>query len=314
MGWDLINSPAEPTRRLSISTRRNCASWKAPSTIPSLTIQSVPTLARLSTTCCGRLAPHSIRIRSQPVAPTLPGLEGALSRRFAEHRAPGLVSLYHLAEVVGRSRTERPHRLRKLGSAIEVFLLAYRARKGRACFTPPASEPWDTASRSIGVCLGSGGKKTICVDGDGAFNSISRNWPLSRTCNCRSSFSSLITRDTLRFAPVKRITSAPPTSMQSETGVSIPDYRKVARAYGLKTAVIEGQGEGQSDLRAPSAKFCAAAAGGLRRAHHSRRDQGSARYLDSTSGWIVRLQALEICALPRSRRICQNMIVEPVSE
>jgi acetolactate synthase-1/2/3 large subunit len=32
--------------------------------------------------------------------------------------------------------------------------------------------------------------------------------------------------------------------------VSVPDYRKVARAYGLKTAVIEGQGEGELDLRA----------------------------------------------------------------
>ncbi|MGB8005651.1 MAG: thiamine pyrophosphate-dependent enzyme, partial [Terriglobales bacterium] len=35
-----------------------------------------------------------------------------------------------------------------------------------------------------------------------------------------------------------------------ETGVTVPDYRKVARAYGLKTAVIKAQGEGEADLRA----------------------------------------------------------------
>jgi acetolactate synthase-1/2/3 large subunit len=52
-----------------------------------------------------------------------------------EHRAPGLVSLYHLAEIIGQEAGPNDRVVSgSSGSANEVFLLAYRARKGRRVF------------------------------------------------------------------------------------------------------------------------------------------------------------------------------------
>src|SRR5208282_3692477 len=86
-----------------------------------------------------------------------------------EHRAPGLVSMYHLAEVIGQEVGPNDRIVSgSSGSANEVFLLAYRARKGRRVFhTAGLGAMGYGIPASIGVCLGSGKKKTVCVDGDG---------------------------------------------------------------------------------------------------------------------------------------------------
>src|SRR6267154_688143 len=86
-----------------------------------------------------------------------------------EHRAPGLVSLYHLAEIIGQEAGPNDRVVSgSSGSANEVFLLAYRARKGRRVFhTAGLGAMGYGIPASIGVCLGSGKRKTICVDGDG---------------------------------------------------------------------------------------------------------------------------------------------------
>ena len=165
-----------------------------------------------------------------------------------EHRAPGLVSVYHLAEVIGQEAGPDDRIVSgSSGSAIEVFLLAYRARKGRRVFhTAGLGAMGFGIPASIGVCLGSGGKKTICVDGDGGFQlniqelaTIAHlQLPIKFFVLNNQGYASIRASQTNYFG-------GPNIGCSPETGVSIPDYRKVARAYGLKTAVIEDQ----SDLR-----------------------------------------------------------------
>ena len=169
-----------------------------------------------------------------------------------EHRAPGLVSVYHLAEVIGQEAGPDDRIVSgSSGSAIEVFLLAYRARKGRRVFhTAGLGAMGFGIPASIGVCLGSGKRKTICVDGDGGFQlniqelaTIAHlQLPIKFFVLNNSGYASI-------RATQKNYFGDPNIGCDSSTGVSIPDYRKVARAYGLKTAVIEGQSEDQSDLR-----------------------------------------------------------------
>jgi acetolactate synthase I/II/III large subunit len=165
-----------------------------------------------------------------------------------EHRAPGLVSLYHLAEVIGQEAGPNDRVVSgSSGSAIEVFLLAYRARKGRRVFhTAGLGAMGYGIPASIGVCLGSGKRKTICVDGDGSLQlniqelaTIAHlQLPIKLFVLNNQGYASIRASQTNYF-------SGPNIGCDSKTGVSIPDYRKVARAYGLKTAVIEDQ----SDLR-----------------------------------------------------------------
>jgi acetolactate synthase I/II/III large subunit len=169
-----------------------------------------------------------------------------------EHRAPGLVSLYNLAEVIGQEVGPNDRVVSgSSGSANEVFLLAYRARKGRRVFhTAGLGAMGYGIPASIGVCLGSGKRKTICVDGDGGLQlniqelaTIAHlQLPIKLFVLNNQGYASIRASQTNYFG-------GPNIGCSPETGVSIPDYRKVARAYGLKTAVIEGQGGDQSDLR-----------------------------------------------------------------
>jgi acetolactate synthase I/II/III large subunit len=165
-----------------------------------------------------------------------------------EHRAPGLVSVYHLAEVIGQEAGANDRVVSgNSGSAIEVFLLAYRARKGRRVFhTAGLGAMGYGIPASIGVCLGTG-RKTICVDGDGGlqlniqeFATIAHlQLPIKIFVLNNAGYASIRASQTNYFG-------GPNIGCSPETGVSIPDYRKLARAYGLKTAIIEDQ----SDLRA----------------------------------------------------------------
>jgi acetolactate synthase I/II/III large subunit len=174
-----------------------------------------------------------------------------------EHRAPGLVSVYHLAEVIGEEIGPNDRVVSgDSGSAIEVFLLAYRARKGRRVFhTAGLGAMGYGIAASIGVCLGSGKRKTICVDGDGGLQlniqelaTIAHlQLPIKLFVLNNQGYASIRASQTNYFG-------GPNIGCSPETGVSVPDYRKVARAYGLKTALIEGQGEAEaegpgSDLR-----------------------------------------------------------------
>ena len=169
-----------------------------------------------------------------------------------EHLAPGLVSLYHLAEVIGQEAGPNDRVVSgSSGSANEVFLLAYRARKGRRVFhTAGLGAMGYGIPASIGVCLGSGKRKTICVDGDGGLQlniqelaTIAHlELPIKLFVLNNQGYASIRASQTNYFG-------GPNIGCSPETGLSIPDYRKVARAYGLKTAVIEGQGGNQSDLR-----------------------------------------------------------------
>jgi acetolactate synthase-1/2/3 large subunit len=166
-----------------------------------------------------------------------------------EHRAPGLVSVYHLAEIVGQEAGPNDRVVSgSSGTAIEVFLLAYRARKGRRVFhTAGLGAMGYGIPASIGVCLGSGGRKTICVDGDGGLQLNIQEMatiahfqlPIKLFVLNNQGYASIRASQTNYFG-------GPNIGCSPETGVSIPDYRKVARAYGLKTAIIEDQ----SDLRA----------------------------------------------------------------
>ena len=169
-----------------------------------------------------------------------------------EHRAPGLVSMYHLAEVIGQEVGPNDRIVSgSSGSANEVFLLAYRARKGRRVFhTAGLGAMGYGIPASIGVCLGSGGKKTICVDGDGG---LQLNIQELATIAHLQLPIKLFVLNNQGYASIratqKNYFGGANIGCDSSTGVSIPDYRKVARAYGLKTAVIEGQGTDPSDVR-----------------------------------------------------------------
>jgi acetolactate synthase I/II/III large subunit len=236
-----------------------------------------------------------------------------------EHRAPGLVSVYHLAEVIGQEAGPDDRVVSgNSGSAIEVFLLAYRARKGRRVFhTAGLGAMGYGLPASIGVCLGSGGRKTICVEGDGGlqlniqeFATIAHlKLPIKLFVLNNQGYASIRASQTNYFGGAN-------IGCSPETGVSIPDYRKVARAYGLKTALIEGQDTDQADLRAAVRKVLSSRGAVVCDVHIIPDEIRAPRVtsIQRADGSFLSKPLEDLWPFLDRDEFRQNMIVEPVSE
>jgi acetolactate synthase I/II/III large subunit len=166
-----------------------------------------------------------------------------------EHRAPGRVSIYHLSEVVSELVPSDEYIVSgSSGSGIEIFLLAYKSRQGRKVFHTTALGAMGFAiPASVGVAIAGGHRRTICIDGDGGFQlniqelaTIARhNLPIKFFILNNGGYASIRASQTAFFG-------APAIGCDDRTGIHLPDFCKVASAYGLKTAVIAEQ----SGLRA----------------------------------------------------------------
>src|SRR5271165_4637681 len=232
-----------------------------------------------------------------------------------EYRAPGLVSVYHLAEVIGQEVGPNDRVVSgNSGSAIEVFLLAYRARKGRRVFHAAGLGAMGYGiPASIGVCLGSGKRKTICVDGDGGLQlniqelaTIAHlQLPIKLFVLNNHGYASIRASQTNYFG-------GPNIGCSPETGVSIPDYRKVARAYGLKTAVIEDQ----SDLRAAVRKVLRSRGPVVCDVHVIPDEIRAPRVtsIQRPDGSFLSKPLEDLWPFLDRNEFAENMIVEPVSE
>jgi acetolactate synthase I/II/III large subunit len=232
-----------------------------------------------------------------------------------EHRSAGLVSLYHLAEVIGQEAGPNDRVVSgSSGSAIEVFLLAYRARKGRRVFhTAGLGAMGYGIPASIGVCLGSGKRKTICVDGDGGLQlniqelaTIAHlQLPIKLFVLNNQGYASIRASQTNYFG-------GPNIGCSPETGVSIPDYRKVARAYGLKTAIIEDQ----SDLRTAVRKVLRSRGPVLCDVHIIPDEIRAPRVtsVQRPDGSFLSKPLEDLWPFLERDEFAQNMIVNPVSE
>ncbi len=232
-----------------------------------------------------------------------------------QHRAPGLVSVYHLAEVIGEEVGPDDRVVSgSSGSAIEVFLLAYRARKGRRVFhTAGLGAMGFGIPGSIGVCLGSGGKKTVCVEGDGGFQLNIQELATVAHLNLPIKFFVLNNNGYASIrATQKNYFGGPNIGCDSNTGISVPDYRKVARAYGLKTAFIEDQ----SDLRA-AVRRVLRNSGPVVCDVRVLPDETRAPRVTSTQredGSFVSKPLEDLWPFLDRNEFAENMIVEPVSE
>lgn len=170
-----------------------------------------------------------------------------------EHRAPeGRVSIYHLAEIIGEEA--QPEDLvvsGSSGSGIEIFLFAYRARRGqRVLHTAGLGAMGFGVPASIGACLAGGRRRTICVDGDGGFQlniqelaTIAHlGLPIKFFVLNNDGYSSIRASQAAFFGK-------PSIGCSEATGVRLPDFCKVAGAYGLACAAIEDQRDLRGEVR-----------------------------------------------------------------
>jgi len=170
-----------------------------------------------------------------------------------EHRAPeGRVSVYHLAEVIRQEVVAEDQLVSgSSGSGIEIFLFAYRARRDQRVYhTAGLGAMGFAIPASIGVCIGSGGKRTVCVDGDGGFQLNIQE--LATIAHLRLPIKFFILNND-GYASIRASQTSffgqPSIGCSEATGVYLPDFRKVAAAYGLGSAIIENQRDLRDQVR-----------------------------------------------------------------
>ena len=168
------------------------------------------------------------------------------------HRSPGRVSIYHLAEVVSELVPADEYIVSgSSGSGIEIFLLAYKLKQGRKVFHTTALGGMGFAiPASIGASIAGGHRRTICIDGDGGFQLNIQELATIAKHNLPIKFF-ILNND--GYASIRASQSAffgsPMIGCNEATGTHLPDFREVARAYGLKTGLIVDQSELREAVR-----------------------------------------------------------------
>ena len=126
------------------------------------------------------------------------------------------------------------------GFASEIFLLNVKVKAGQRIFHNRGTGAMGFGlPASIGACIGSGRRRTVCVDGDGGFQMniqelatvANLSLPIKFFVINNRGYASIRTSQQTYF---KLLVGADETS-----GLRLPDVKKVAQAYGLPTSYID---------------------------------------------------------------------------
>ena len=126
------------------------------------------------------------------------------------------------------------------GPCSEIALQAHRVKGSQRVVNAPSLGAMGTGlPGSIGSCVASGGKRTICVNGDGGFQlniqdleTVHRlQLPIKYFILCNGTYASIITTQKNYFEG--RFVGSNPQSH-----LTLPDVRRVAEAYGIPSAEI----------------------------------------------------------------------------
>nr|WP_277882301.1 thiamine pyrophosphate-dependent enzyme [Microcystis wesenbergii] len=126
------------------------------------------------------------------------------------------------------------------GACSEVTMQAFRVKSGMRIFnTEGLGSMGFGIAAAIGGCVASGGKRTVCIDGDGGFvmniqelETVKRlNLPIKFFVLNNNGYASI--RNTQNNYFQRRLVASDPSS-----GLTLPDPLKVAEAFGIATAKI----------------------------------------------------------------------------
>jgi acetolactate synthase-1/2/3 large subunit len=127
------------------------------------------------------------------------------------------------------------------GACSEITMQALRVKKGMRILNSQGLGPMGFGiPASIGACLASGKKRTVCIDGDGGFQLNIQELETVRRLNLPIKFFVLNNNGYASIRQTQRtyfnghyVASSP------SSGLTLPDIIKVASAYGLATMKIE---------------------------------------------------------------------------
>jgi acetolactate synthase-1/2/3 large subunit len=127
------------------------------------------------------------------------------------------------------------------GACSEITMQAFRAKAGMRVFNSEGLGPMGFGvPAALGGCLASGGRRTVCIDGDGGFHMNSQELetirrlglPIKFFVLCNDGYASI--RNSQRNYFAGRYVAS-----DASSGLTLPDTRRIAEAYGIGVASIE---------------------------------------------------------------------------
>ncbi|MDR3634898.1 MAG: thiamine pyrophosphate-binding protein [Isosphaeraceae bacterium] len=179
-----------------------------------------------------------------------------------EHRREGDgVSTYALADVLSDALDDTDVVVSgSSGAAIEIFLLAFRVKSGqRVLHSRGLGSMGFGLPAAVGACLGSG-RRTVCVEGDGSFQlniqelaTVRRlGLPVKMFVVNNDGFASIRASQRGYFGHL--------VAADSSSGLTLPNVRAVAAAYGIPSVLVNHQRDLMSQVRsvldAPGPMLC----------------------------------------------------------
>ncbi|WP_271811971.1 thiamine pyrophosphate-binding protein [Clostridium beijerinckii] len=168
--------------------------------------------------------------------------------RFIPEQEPreGFVSTYRLVDEISNRMTENDiYQFTSSGTSVDIAMKVFRIKKGQRAFLTKglAAMGYDLPA-SIGSCIASGGKRTVCVTGDGSvvmniqeLEVLKRlQLPIKLFVVDNNGYSMIYGSQNGNF-------KGHLTGCTLESGLTLPDVKKVAEAFGIKGYHIDNENE-----------------------------------------------------------------------
>ena len=164
----------------------------------------------------------------------------------------GYVSAYRLVEDISRQMTgEDIYQFTSSGTSVDIAMKVFKVKRGQRAFLTKglAAMGFDVPA-CIGSCIASGGKRTVCVTGDGSvMMNIQelevikrRNLPVKLFITDNGGYSMIYGSQNGTFKG--RLTGC-----TKESGLTLPDIRRIAEAFGIRTLDLDSEADLEGKVR-----------------------------------------------------------------
>ena len=156
----------------------------------------------------------------------------------------GFVSLYRLFDVISdEMKSDDIYQFTSSGTSVDIGMKVLRLKRGQRAFLNKsmAAMGYDVPA-CIGSCIGSGKKRVICVTGDGSIAMNMQELEVIKRLNLPVK---IFVADNNGYSMIWHSQSGNfkghLTGCTEESGLSLPDMKKVAEAFGIFGMVISGE-------------------------------------------------------------------------
>ncbi len=128
------------------------------------------------------------------------------------------------------------------GAGVELFLLAFQVKENqRILHSRGLGAMGFGLPASIGACLGAGRRRTVCVDGDGSFQMNAQELETVRRLQLPIKLFVINNNGYASIRASQENYFQHRVAADSSSGLTLPDVKEVARAYGVPALSITSQ-------------------------------------------------------------------------